>query len=247
MNPAIRAKLIEKVRSLDGLATTLQAEIDRAQEGILDLLDELLVDSTTPEVPALSPRDLLRGQKVAVVVGHSRQGDRGARSVDGTSEWDYNRKVGLDLEEALRHRDVPVWYCDDIPAASYNSAMAWAADQMRARRVTLAVELHFNSAGPSAAGYEYLYWHTSRASGTLADHLQQQHALHWPQAIGRGAKSRYGGDRGSGFLLKTPCPAVICEPFFGTNRDEWERYRGRTGELAATYAAGILSYLGVPS
>jgi N-acetylmuramoyl-L-alanine amidase len=50
--------------------------------------------------------------------------------------------------------------------------------------------------------------------------------------------------RGGQFLRGTHCPAVICEPFFGSNQAEWTYFAGHQQELAQVIADGIDDWCG---
>jgi hypothetical protein len=61
----------------------------------------------------------------------------------------------------------------------------------------------------------------------------------FPGSLPRGCKPITAKDNGAGFVRLTPCPAVIAEPFFGTNRNDWEEVAGRPETLAAAIAVGL--------
>jgi N-acetylmuramoyl-L-alanine amidase len=65
-----------------------------------------------------------------------------------------------------------------------------------------------------------------------------------PQQKDRGIKGKGPRDRGSYFLRKTHCPAVITEPFFGSNQQEWADWGDAQERLAQIYAAGIRAFVG---
>jgi N-acetylmuramoyl-L-alanine amidase len=46
------------------------------------------------------------------------------------------------------------------------------------------------------------------------------------------------------FLRKTPCPAVIAEPFFGSNPSDVALMQSDLSKLAAVIAEGINQYYG---
>lgn len=103
-----------------------------------------------------------------------------------------------------------------------------------------AVELHFNAADNAAAsGCEMLYWHTSQRSKVFAGVLQTRVRL----ALGnrdRALKPIDATGRGAPFLRGTNCPAVIAEPFFGSNTADMRNAMDKIDDLAAAYADGIL-------
>jgi N-acetylmuramoyl-L-alanine amidase len=179
--------------------------------------------------------------KVGIVVGHSRQGDDGAESVDGTSEYVYNCMVADALASLLA---VPALVINDVPHDSYPAAMTWVARRLRATNCTLAVELHFNASGTgTATGHEYLFWHNSPNGKRLASELSAAHSAAWPADKNRGIKPKDAGDRGAHFLSKSHCPSVIAEPFFGDNPAQWSVYGAAHVPVAQMLAAGISRYV----
>lgn len=185
---------------------------------------------------------------IALCVGHSRQiNDRpegGADSVGGVSEWTYHRELATMIRETLSESRVAARIYADYGPGSYGSAQRLLATVLRRDRVTIAVELHFNSSdSPAATGHEWLYWHASSASKRLAESLSAEMSLSFPEIKTRGAKPKDAADRGAEFLRGTHCPAVIAEPFFGSNPADWKTATSRKYSLARAIACGILDYL----
>ena len=215
---------------------TVEAHLLKSIVTIGELLE---AGTVAPPAPPATSYD----GKVGIYVGHSRSGDKGAQSVGGVSEWDWNSKVAHMLKGKLDDAGIDCYVVDHYEGGTYGAAMTWVSADATSQGATLAIELHFNAASPSAKGFEYLYWHTSTKGQKLADaFIEAQKALNTP-APSRGAKPADGGDRGSGFLSKTPCPAIICEPFFGSNQDEWNYWSNRPSVLANVYCKAIKSYL----
>lgn len=182
--------------------------------------------------------------RLGVFVGHSREGDEGAQSVGGITEWQYNAVVADMMVDKLEGVLDFVQEFNDYPASSYGAAMDWVREACLEHQLTHAIELHFNAATPSANGHEFLYWHTSKEGLDMAQAFRMAMLEDWPHARDRGVKSKDGTDRGAGFLSKTPCPAVILEPFFGSNSEDWQRFGGNHLALATTYAKAVLTIAG---
>jgi len=180
--------------------------------------------------------------KVAICVGHSRDGDDGAESVSGITEWAYNDTLAGFLKEALRLRGIESEIIDHYKGKGYSAAMRDAAAQVANYGADIALELHFNSADSSANGFEYLFWHSSNKGARLAASLISTHAKNFSGFKNRGPKPIDANDRGGSFLRLTPCPAVICEPFFGSNDREWNFYSINYSKLAEAYADAIVLY-----
>ena len=184
--------------------------------------------------------------KIAICVGHSRWGDKGSVSVDGTSEWEYNVKVADYLENMLKDQGFEVLLVDQYPRNNYVSAMRWLGKHLKEWGADLAIELHFNGAGPKAEGYEQLYWKGSSNGRFFAFCLNEAQKADDKGAPNRGIKYRPGErpseKRGIAFLKYTHCPAVINEPFFGSSQTDWDRWQYKKKELATIINNGITKY-----
>ena len=180
-------------------------------------------------------------KKVAICVGHSRLNDAGAKSVGGVSEWEFNNAVAIFLNEKLKERGIASEVVNDYPFRTYRKAMAWVRE--RTWVFDAVIELHFNSFSNSAAkGFEYLYCAGSENGERLAQSFVDQHSATIPGQVDRGAKPISTGERGNLFLIKTKPPAVICEPFFGSNPTEWVLFDGNQEHLAELYSDALQNY-----
>lgn len=181
--------------------------------------------------------------KVAICIGHSRIGDKGARSVGGISEWIYNSEVATLLAKQLKQRGIASAIIDDYPCESYSGAMSWLSKEVDKINADVAIELHFNSfSSSSAEGYEYLYYAHSAAGKKLALCLLKAHQSKSASQKDRGAKPIERKDRGGHFVTMVKPPAVICEPFFGSSPKEWVLLGQKPAVVADIYATGIFNY-----
>lgn len=181
---------------------------------------------------------------IAICIGHSR-GDGGAVSTGGVSEWNWNRALGQIILKDLRERGFAALLVDRYAQTGYSRAMDLLAASLASQKVTVAVELHFNSATPSATGHEWLYWHSSVPGRALAQCLDRRMGETFPEHKRRGLiPIRSEAERGGGFLRKTRCPAVICEPFFGSNPQDWQMATAHRDLLARVIADGIDDWRG---
>lgn len=178
----------------------------------------------------------------ALCVGHSRRGDRGAINTAGVSEHAFNTPLAHRVAELLRDRKHTAHVISAYDADEYGAAMRWVAAEVGRLRADAAVEFHFNSASPSAEGYEYLFWNSSRRAEKLAQCFLIAHQRQFPKARLRGVLPRGPMNRGADFLRRTPCPAVILEPFFGSNAAETELYSRSREELARVYADALCAW-----
>ena len=181
--------------------------------------------------------------KVAICIGHSRIGDKGARSVGGISEWVYNSQVAKLLAAQLRQRGIASVIIDDYPSKSYSGAMNWLSKEIDKNKADVAIELHFNSfSSTSAQGYEYLYFAHSAEAKKLALCIHKAHKSKSPSQKDRGAKPIERKDRGGYFVSSVKKPAVIGEPFFGSSPKEWVLMGKNENLIAQIYCLGICEY-----
>lgn len=188
---------------------------------------------------------------IAICIGHSRKingrYDGGAYSPTlKINERDFNLKVASELQEMLFLNGVKSVIIDDYQGNGYGSAMANVAADVKAKGATVAVELHFNSASPSASGNEWLYWSTSKNGQRLADCFNRSFNTAFPMSKERGMKPITPSDRGGAFLRNTHCPSIITEPFFGSNYRDSLTFATDSGamKLARSYCIALLEFLG---
>lgn len=181
---------------------------------------------------------------IAICVGHSR-GDGGAVSCGGMNEWHYNLRLARDIREMLTTAKRDSVIIDRYAQSGYTRAMTLLANSLASQGVTVAVELHFNSAETAkATGHEWLHWSKSVPGRALAQSLQAAMVAAFPEQKSRGLVGiATEKDRGGSFLKRVACPAVICEPFFGSNPTDWAIFELRREVLAAVIADGILTWL----
>lgn len=185
---------------------------------------------------------------IAICIGHSRSGDSGAVSVGNVTEHTFNTALGNRVADLLSDIGQPVEVISGYEGTSYSRAQQWLGNLLKEKGAILAIELHFNAAdSPKAQGFEYLYHENSLRGQYLASGILAAHRSRFVGTVCRGIQPIMPGGRGFEFLRRTPCPAVICEPFFGSNQTEWDLYSTDYGQktLAEAYAAGIKSFLGI--
>jgi N-acetylmuramoyl-L-alanine amidase len=183
---------------------------------------------------------------IALCIGHSRKikgrYDGGAfSSFLKHNERDFNLEVAALVVRSLDRMGEDCHIISDYKGVGYSSAMRDAASQVKDIHASLAVELHFNSASPSATGHEWLYWHSSVGGRKLAQVFHDSFAKDFPDIKSRGLKPLAAGSRGSEFVRLTHCPAIITEPFFGSN--ETDCFQITPTRVAESYSKAILSTL----
>lgn len=183
---------------------------------------------------------------VAICIGHSRKingrTEGGAVSVGRVSEHTFNFDLGLRVHQRLAMMGITACVVDSYEGGSYGAAQIWLARYLKERGATLAVELHFNAAdSPSATGHEWLYWHSSGNGKRLAETMMR--GFSGLPLKSRGVKSITTADRGADFVSKTHCPAIIAEPFFGSNPSDWRVAVRDKNKIAIAMADAIQRYL----
>lgn len=161
-------------------------------------------------------------KKIAIVVGHNSkyQGAQAIAPID-RSEFDFNSELAqlmiaespnYSVEVRLFFRKFQGSYTKEIQKV-YAEVDLWGADY--------SIELHFNSAVFTAAGSE-VFSSGSRKSLQFAA-LAQKELVFLFQRTGktnRGVKVRRKGSRGYLSLVSGKAPAILVEPFFGSNRGD---------------------------
>lgn len=184
---------------------------------------------------------------VAICIGHSRlvngKTQGGAVSIGGVSEHTYNKSFAESLKTNLASMGIDSFIVDRYEGSGYAAAMKWLGSHIKTKGATLAVELHFNSASPSVSGHEWIHWPSSVNGKRLAESVENRFTNSFPNMKRRGLLARTDKDSGGGFLRYTHCPAIIAEPFFGSNSADWALATEGRIKMAGAIAFGIKSYL----
>jgi N-acetylmuramoyl-L-alanine amidase len=180
---------------------------------------------------------------IAICIGHSRT-IKGRYDGGAYSPWlkmnerDFNLLVASQLSTHLSQNGIPSRIINHYAGAGYGSAMVDVSKQVKDARASLAIELHFNSATPTANGHEWLYWHSSKHGEALARAFSAQFSKDHQNIRSRGLKPITARDRGGAFLRVTHCPALIVEPFFGSNESDCRQIT--TASVAKSYAKALI-------
>jgi N-acetylmuramoyl-L-alanine amidase len=183
--------------------------------------------------------------KVGIVVGHNAvaKGAR-ARAPLSVDEFSWNDLIADEMVRLARppltvkkfHRQHLGSYSREIDEV-YGRVDEFGADAT--------VELHFNAATPAATGTETL---SSGSSGSMALAQSMQDAM--LAALGRrdrGVKLKSRTDRGGRSLHAGRAPAILVEPFFGSNAGDCRAAADLdVGGMAEMYLAGVRAYAGLP-
>ena len=179
---------------------------------------------------------------IAICVGHSRPGDSGAVSAGGVSERFANGLLAKQIKAKLEAHDIECDIIDSYQGGNYSAAMRWLGRKLATVKATGAVELHFNWGVPEAHGHQWMHWHESVGGRFLASALHNSMLAACPDHKARGVIGLRPKDCGAEFCRATPCPAVIAEPYFGSNPHEWAWVKSHQHELAQVIADGIAAW-----
>ncbi len=181
--------------------------------------------------------------RVALVVGHSSRSPGAVHAKSRTSEFAFNSKVLARVKTMLdAGKRVDAFLFFREADRSNSAAYSRLPGRINAERPDLILEAHFNAAAFTARGTEMLYAAGSSNGERFARLLQTRVVA----ALGtrdRGVLPRTAKDRGGFLLVSTRAPAVIAEPFFGSNEDDWAKAQGAGAErLAEAYAGAIEAF-----
>lgn len=209
---------------------TLQKKLGVKPDGILGpktvqaILDELdMFDVSLP--PVSKPKKKI---KIALLPGHSSK-DGGAEMVAGLklSEYGFAMKFIPQVKEKLEAAGYEVVVTSREQAGG--TTPMYSARAANATKADAAFEFHFNSAGKTATGSEYLY----KAGNELYSKAAEAMCKTWSEATGlkdRGAmavccsndicKYKRATSRGVNAFTKANMFFCMTEPFFSSNPEE---------------------------
>lgn len=176
--------------------------------------------------------------KIALVIGHNARSQGAVRVTDQRTEYDWC----ADLATAIRDCGPGIYEVFRRPAGRpYSAEIRETYAVLSAKGVLASVELHFNGGPASATGTETL---TSGSVGSrrLAGLIQPAMV----QALGlrdRGIITRGKYDRGGLSLHAARPPAVLLEPYFGSNPGDCDAATRNFSALARAIHGACLAYL----
>lgn len=131
-------------------------------------------------------------KKCALVIGHKKSSPGASNKSSGLTEFVFNDKLAIDIEEEISGVEVQRVY-----RRTYNSLPG----DINELNPDFIVSLHCNAFDGSVSGTEVLYYHRSTKGKFIAGILNEQLV----EALGlknRGLKPKTAEDRG-GYLLRT--------------------------------------------
>jgi len=174
--------------------------------------------------------------KIAIVVGHNAKAQGAVRCTDGRTEFDWNGELA-DLIRAHDKQSVQVF--KRVTGGGYSAEIDRVYAQTDAWGAACTIELHFNgSANPQANGCLML---SSGTNGSMKlSTAMQAHCVTVLGNADRGVRTIGRQDRGGRSLWQGRAPAVLIEPYFGSNAAECHLAQQHMDELAeAIYRAAL--------
>lgn len=155
--------------------------------------------------------------RVLIVIGHTIGADKGAYSETlKSTEFEYNKKVA----DLICNADIYTHKQQD-----YANRIKDLNTFLKSKNYKLVIELHFNSFSSSSAnGYEILCYAGSNKGEYYAKELVKMFEKEYPNQTKRASNGilfvEKRSERGGGFLMGINPPAILVEPFFGSNEKE---------------------------
>lgn len=172
-------------------------------------------------------------KKIAILIGH-RSAAQGAHSPYlGLTEYQYHKKVVAYLETICKDYEIVVYERANTPMVSEGYRIAQVVNKINQSQYDLVLSLHFNSfTDPTANGCTALHYITNRKTKAIAqrfvDLVHEQFSIKKRALIAIQDKSQRGGT----FIVNSKAPAVLLEPFFGSNPSDSYSFNNRELEYA---------------
>lgn len=176
-------------------------------------------------------------KKIALIIGHTKNKDKGAYSETlKQTEFDYN----LQVAEALKSIKPEMFDIHIHEIQDYYQRQKGMAYKLNQKSYDLVIEMHFNAASPTAHGTETLYYFNSIKGKKYAEIMSKQISDDFSTKLRgvNGAKALVNkNDRGYWFVYLPKAPAIMLEPFFGSNSEESEKFKDVTKYACTIYNA----------
>lgn len=217
-----------------------------AGEGAAYVNSDNVTDKETDKETAGAERE-----KFCVVIDAGHGGaDPGKVGVNGTLEKDINLKIAEMVKEFLEAEDVEVVMTRTDSGGLYEEGASNKKVQDMKRRIAIieetepeiVVSIHQNSYHEEYVHGAQVFYYTGSTTGKkLAELIQKRFVINVDPENKREAKAN-----DSYYLLKkTPCPIVIVECGFLSNREEEAKLNSQIYQEKAAWAVhmGIMQYL----
>lgn len=165
-------------------------------------------------------------KEIAIVIGHNNKSKGACSPFNIPCEWDFNNKVATYLT------DIADIYYYDSYSSGYTTMIKRNAAKINKKNYKLVIELHYNAASPEANGCETLYYFNSKKGKELATKASELISSKF-NVKNRGIRALVNSkDRGFAAVYYPKPPVILLEPFFGSNKNDSDKFRNREKEYA---------------
>jgi len=169
--------------------------------------------------------------KCALVIGHSIKAQGAVNLRSGISEYQFNKLISPWIVGRINEENIDAVIIE-------RESLKLLPEKINQFNPHFSIEMHCNSSeNMLSSGSEVLYWHDSEKGKVFANILLESFIECGYRK--RGIKPVYFADKGRVYLSKTTCPAIIAEPFFINNNDEFEYTYLVLEDLVSAYVKGI--------
>jgi N-acetylmuramoyl-L-alanine amidase len=177
-------------------------------------------------------------RRVALIIGHDAADEGAVRCTDGVQEYSWNLDLAKRIHD-LNPKMFEIFHID--PSLGYSASIRDVYARVDDWGCDFSIELHFNAASPAATGTETF---SSGSTGSLkfasAIHGAMVETL---ELRDRGVKVRNRENKGRGYLslVSGRAPAILIEPYFGSNPSDCRRADERKQALAGAIYRAVRS------
>ena len=177
--------------------------------------------------------------KIALLIGHrkSKQGNRSVKKISEFAYWyTFLHTVVYFFPKKHEYR---VFERLDSDGRGYKERMKAVGGRAKEWGADVIISFHFNSFfSPKAEGFEVLCTKNQRSRALANDFLMCMDQAGTGDNRGVKVVRNDPNVRGSGFLYKTPMPAILVEPFFGSNFQDF-----KLGTTTGWFTRALIAFL----
>ena len=170
--------------------------------------------------------------RFALVVGHHSASPGAHNAADGTSEFEFNTRLAINIWRRLRATQLHL-----DPVIVFRRTLALLPADIRDTVPVFAISLHANAYNGAVSGTETLLYHRAGTATVELAEILQNHLVEGLGLRDRGCKRVRRDERGGWLLSRMRVPTVLCEPFFIDN--DRDLARAREVDLVGIYIEAI--------
>ena len=182
----------------------------------------------------------MKDTRIALVVGHNLE-RQGSKNTLGQTEYTFNSWVAYEMMNLYKDSPMSVFF--RLTGLPFNKEIRSVYSQVDEWGADISIELHFNSFHiPEVKGTEVLSSGSEKSmqlAECFMDEIFKQYRTTAQEY--RGVKIPTKKEAGWKNLHVGKAPAIILEPFFGSNKEDCELF-SNPAKLAKTYINAIEIY-----